>query len=84
MKPLISVLGMEIKDETGSFGKIRINTKFPVHIQCHLTADRQTEAVARGEVADFHKRFEYIFTLLRDNGIRVPFPQIVVSKREKE
>ncbi|MBP5216674.1 MAG: mechanosensitive ion channel [Bacilli bacterium] len=27
---------------------------------------------------------EYVFTLLRDNGIKVPFPQVVVSKREKD
>ena len=25
---------------------------------------------------------EYIFTVLRDNGIQIPFPQVVVSKRE--
>ncbi|MBO4541421.1 MAG: mechanosensitive ion channel family protein, partial [Bacilli bacterium] len=27
---------------------------------------------------------EYIFTLLRDNGIHIPYPQIVVSKREEK
>ena len=71
-------LGMEIQHEAGALGERRIDAELAVHVQGHLSANRQAEAVAQGEVTDLHKRFEQIVALLfRDSVTRVRHQELV-------
>ena len=63
-KSIIIYLCVEVEDEAGAFGELRIDVEVAVHLQGHLFADGQSEAVASGQVAYLAERLEDVFTLL--------------------
>ena len=51
---------MQVEDEARAFGELRINLEVAVHLQRHLLADGQTEAVAFSEIMNLEEGFENI------------------------
>ena len=54
---------MEVEDESGALGELGIDVEVTVHLQGHLLADGESEAVASGEVANLKEWLEDVFTL---------------------
>ena len=70
---------MKIEDETGAFGKVRIDIKVTIHLQGHLLAGGKAEAVARGKIPDFEERLKYIVALLfRNHFTRIRYNKLVL------
>ena len=60
---------MQIEDETGAFGEVGVYIEVAVHLQGHLLAGGEAEAVACGEIPDFKEGLEYILALLFRNAL---------------
>jgi hypothetical protein len=54
---------VEVEDESGALGELGIDVEVTVHLQGHLLADGESEAVASGEVANLKEWLEDVFTL---------------------
>ena len=55
---------MEVEDEAGAFGELGIDVEVAVHLQGHLFANGESEAVASGEVTNLKEWLEDVFALL--------------------
>jgi hypothetical protein len=54
---------VEVEDESSALGELGIDVEVTVHLQGHLFADGESEAVASGEVANLKEWLEDVFTL---------------------
>ena len=71
-------LCVEIEDEAGTFGELGIDVEVAVHLQGHLFADGESEAVASSEVADLKEWLEDVFALLfRDAGACIRYEELI-------
>ena len=61
--PVCLTLSVEVEDESGALGELGIDVEVTVHLQGHLFADGESEAVASGEVANLKEWLEDVFTL---------------------
>ena len=69
---------MQFEYEAGTFGKLRVDGEVALHLQRHLTADGELEAIALREVEDFEEGFEHIVALfLRDRIARIAHQELV-------
>ena len=74
----VTLLCVEVEDEAGAFGELGIDVEVAVHLQGHLLADGESEAVASGEVADLKEWLEDVFTLLfGDAGTSVRYEELI-------
>ena len=69
---------MQVEDEAGALGELRIDFEVAVHLQGHLLTDGQTQSVAFGEVVDLKEGLEYVLTsFFCDAATRVRHQELV-------
>ena len=69
---------MKIEDETGAFGKVRIDIKVTIHLQGHLLAGGKAEAIACSKIPDFEERLKDVLALLfRDALTRIRYEELM-------
>ena len=69
---------MELEDEARAFGEGRVDIEIAIHVECHLFADRQSEAVASSQVANLEEGLEEVVALLlRDAGTSIGNKELV-------
>ena len=60
---------MQVEDEARAFGEVGVYIEVAVHLQGHLLAGGEAEAVASGKIPDFKERLEDVLALLFGNAL---------------
>ena len=77
---MVMILAFQVEHETGAFDEGWVDVEVAIHLDSHLFADGQSQAVALGEVSHLQEGLEHVLALLfRDDLAGVLHQELVFA-----